>query len=134
MKGHCIVLLVALSSMLAFANSQSVPSPEGGKPSICDQDSGKWDPYHINCDFDCDGDGWEIKCKCDKENEKCDEIKCKIDRDGAPDKDDVIFTCTSNGENSSPTCPLDSIKTDLTTCVSGKITSVLDSWLIGTSN
>lgn len=138
MKVGCsAIILLALVSMLACARSQGIPTPErgsAGKPSICDADSGKWDPFHINCDFDCDADGWEIKCKCDKENDKCDEIKCKIDRDGAPDKDDVHMKCKSNGVGASPTCPIDSIRADLPTCVAETITKVVDSWVIGSSN
>lgn len=133
MKGHCLILLVTLASMLAFATSQTAPAGEV-KPAICDQDTGKWKPYHINCDFDCDGDGWEIKCKCDKDNDKCDKIKCKIDRDGAPEKDDVNFTCTSNGDGKNPTCDTASIMGGLTTCVSQKVTTVLGSWVVGFTN
>jgi hypothetical protein len=132
MKGHCIILLVALASMLAFANSQTPPSDV--KPSICDQDTGRWEPYHINCDFDCEEDGWEIKCKCDEDNEKCDVIKCKIDRDGAPDEDDINFTCTSNGDGINPTCNTDIVLPDLPACVAQKVTTVLGSWVVGFSN
>lgn len=134
MRVGFILVLVAMVSMLACARSQNTPASEGTKPSVCDQDSGKWDPYHINCDFDCDADGWEIKCKCDKKNDKCDEIECKVDRDGAPDDEDVFFNCKSNGDGKSPTCALDSIQGDLTPCVTEKITTVLNSWIIGVSD
>jgi len=133
MKGRWIVLLVALATIFACANGQDNSSSVSEKPSICDQDSGKWDPYHINCDFDCDGDGWEIKCKCDKKSDKCDEIDCKIDRDGAPDEEDIEFTCTSNGDGENPACDLPPITADLTTCVAEKVTTVLESWIVGVS-
>jgi len=36
------------------------------KPKACDAGTGHWGPNSINCDFDCDKAGWEVRsCFCD---------------------------------------------------------------------
>ena len=73
-------------TLAACACAQPVPPGQistalaNVKPSVCDADSGSWKPWSINCDFDCDGSGWEIDCDCDKKNKDCSDIICKIDQ------------------------------------------------------
>ncbi len=122
----CVALYV--TSTTALANT--------GKPTLCDAATGKWDPYHINCDFDCENEGWELKCKCDNKDSTCREIECRVDRDGAPDAEDIFFFCTSLGDGQSPSCELNPLTDSMLagSCVKNTIGSVLDAWQIGTSD
>ena len=121
----CVVL--GLTSTMAVAST---------KPDVCDEATGKWDPYHINCDFDCENEGWELKCKCDTKGSTCDEIACTVDRDGAPDADDILFGCVSLGDGQSPSCELDPLIDSIIagSCVKNTIRGVLDAWQIGVSD
>jgi hypothetical protein len=106
------------------------------KPDLCDVDTGKWDPYHINCDFDCDANGWEVKCVCDDKSQSCDVITCVVDADGAPDSEDITFSCRNAGEGQSPSCDLDPLLNSAvaTSCVKNTISQVLQLWQIGVSD
>ena len=121
----CVVLSLTVTVALAST-----------KPDLCDAATGKWDPYHINCDFDCDNEGWELKCVCDTEDSTCRDVACKVDRDGAPDAEDVLFNCLSGGEGQRPTCELGPLLDSLVagSCVKNTISSVLDAWQIGVSD
>lgn len=39
-------------------SAEEIPSK---KSALCDADTGDWDPFDINCDFDCNGTGWEVR-------------------------------------------------------------------------
>jgi hypothetical protein len=59
-----------------------------------------------------------------------------VDRDGAPDAEDILFECTSRGDGERPDCAtgplLDS--TLAGSCVKNTIGQVLDAWIIGVSD
>lgn len=124
----CVALyVVTITSTTALAST---------KPALCDAATGKWDPYHVNCDFECENEGWELKCKCDNKDSSCTEIECRVDRDGAPDAEDIFFYCASLGDGQSPSCQLDPLmdSTLAGSCVKNTIGSVLDAWVIGVSD
>lgn len=152
--------------LASCAHAQPVPAGQistalaNVKPSICDADSGSWKPWSINCDFDCDGSGWEIDCDCDKKNKDCSDIRCKIDQgtdpplpfsfrrtrmlyyliltyssfnfpvDGAPDEDDVFLKCQASQVGDVPECDLTALD-DLPTCVASVSKEILRLWNVG---
>jgi len=80
---------VALALVLMASAASARVLLQDGRPSECDADTGKWEPNSINCDFDCNSQGWEVDCQTNDENF----IECKVDEDGAPASEDVEFTC-----------------------------------------
>ena len=90
----------------------------------------------INCDFDCDGAGWEIKCSCDDKSSSCSLIECKVDRDGAPDAEDILFECESQGDGANPSCATAPLvdPTLAGSCAKNTIAEVLNAWVIGVSD
>ncbi|KAI8114629.1 hypothetical protein M9434_002749 [Picochlorum sp. BPE23] len=125
--GLCLLLFHGQGLVASAENVQST------KSALCDADTGDWDPYDINCDFDCNGTGWELDCECDDKSDACTDIECKIDRDGAPDDEDIYLSCSANlGE--APQCdfaPLDQAESLIDACVVDTVKTVLSEWFIG---
>lgn len=53
--GLCLLLLHGQGLIVPAEAVQSV------KSALCDAATGDWDPYDINCDFECNGTGWEVR-------------------------------------------------------------------------
>eukprot|EP00890_Picochlorum_soloecismus_P002304 jgi/Picsp_1/3074/NSC_01296-R1_---NA--- len=121
--------IICLLSLGCLAQNAYARSLLQGKPDLCDQNSGSWDPYDINCDFDCGANGWEVDCECDDE-ENCTEIKCKVDKDKAPDSEDVYFYCKGQ-DGSAPDCDFADLETIDDACVVETVKSVLKAWNVG---
>jgi hypothetical protein len=58
MRSLSIIGLLCLGCLAHNAYARSLLQ---GKPDLCDKNSGSWDPYDINCDFDCGANGWEVR-------------------------------------------------------------------------
>lgn len=119
----CVLMLILGLSSCSMAKRSLLQS----KPDLCDADTGKWEPDSINCDFDCDGSGWELDCEC-KDKDDCSVVECKVDEDGAPDSEDIEFYCDVNG---SPVCDfsiLDATFDNNQTCVPTVVKEVLSLW------
>ena len=56
--------------------------------------------------------------------------------DKRPDDEDILFTCSSQGDGLSPSCDMGPLMDSMLagSCVKNTITGVLDEWVLGVSN
>ncbi|KAL4514049.1 hypothetical protein Ndes2526B_g09202 [Nannochloris sp. 'desiccata'] len=117
-----VTVALALVVLMASAASARVLLQDG-RPSQCDLDTGSWDSDDINCDFTCNNQGWEVDCEIDDGNF----IECKVDRDGAPDSEDVEFSCTFIA-GQAPDCDFSALNAIDDSCVRSTVESVIGAW------
>jgi hypothetical protein len=129
---------LALAALAACAGLAAAARPATGaaatgrallqKPGLCDAATGRWEASKINCDFSCDGAGWEVGCSID-ENDK--DIRCKVDADGAPDSEEVKFRCPIPARGAAPECPLEGVAALKNACVADAVKAALGAWKVG---
>lgn len=75
----------------------------------------------------------QIDCECDDKSDACADIECKVDRDGAPDDEDIYLSCSAT-LGAAPQCnfaPLNQAESSIDTCVVDTVKTVLSEWYVG---
>ena len=97
-KLYLLAAAVLLLALGAASFRTVLQEQKATPPPPCDPNSGPWKPWEINCDWSCPAGDWELDCDCNKED-NCASLRCKADRDGAPDSEDIRFNCTVPAPN-----------------------------------
>ena len=126
MKLSKVTLAVALVALFLACSTSARVLLQDGRPSQCDAKTGHWEVKDFNCDFTCSNAGWELDCKAHKTDNL---VKCKLDKDGAPDSETIKFQCKVVTSGQTADCgDFSAVNAVSDACVKDIVKAVLGAW------